>query len=410
MQDERGADPPDRRKAKPCRLCEERHWNVFEKTPESDDWYARVWHKSRVVKKKVGPHGLARKVAKKWEVQIAEGKFFPQALTPTDEPLKAAINAYLDRRSDLGDDWHRVADWWLAQPEVKASTTVRDFAVSLAAIEAIKKRRTATNAASTWNKAVAFLHAFYEDYEDRRRKSQPDAVPVQNPMKKMRATEQNVRVRFLTDDEEHRLLANLPDPVDQAIVLAALHSGARRGNIFAWEWTRDVRLETRRVRTWHYKGRTKGLHERWLPINGALLKLLRDLPSRLRSRWAFPNANGTGPMDPKNWYRRTFKPAAHAAAEGKTAEEKKTDPIYSFRFHDLRHTTASRLRQRGVPIEDVAEALGHADTRVTQRYAHIAPGRLDAVMELLVAPATDPRTDPSAVEANTASGTRSARA
>ena len=403
-----GAGPPGRRRARPCRLCAETHWNVYEKQADSGVWYARVWHKGRVVKKKAGPHALAKKVAKKWEVDIAEGKFFPQAIALTEDPLKKAIAAYLDRRTDLGSDWKSVADWWLAQPELKASTTVRDFAISLDAIEAIKKRRVTTSAASTWNKAVAFLHAFYEDYETRRRKTAPTTPPVQNPMKKMRATENNQRVRWLTDDEEARLLAKLPSPADQAIVLAALHSGARRGNIFAWEWRRDVNLDTRRVRTWHRKGRTKVLHEKWLPINSALLKLLRELPSRLRSEWVFPNAYGTGPIDAKNWYRRVFLPARKAAG------------IENFHFHDLRHTTGSRLRHRGVPLEDVAEALGHADTRVTQRYAHMAPGRMDDVMEILARPAsestnrpdagsvadpdrslTDPRTDPGVDQVNT---------
>ena len=157
---------------------------------------------------------------------------------------------------------------------------------------------------------------------------------------------------------------------------------------------------------------------RWRPTLPGTAILLRGFPSRLRFRWVFPNANGTGPIDPKNWYRRTFKAAVRKAATSKS------DPILDFRFHDLRHTTASRLRHLGVPIEDVAEALGHSDTRVTQRYAHIAPGRMDAVMELLASRATcpagpsgdssesttDPRTDPSADQANTARDERSATA
>lgn len=44
--------------------------------------------------------------------------------------------------------------------------------------------------------------------------------------------------------------------------------------------------------------------------------------------------------------------------------------IENFRFHDLRHTFATRLSQAGVDLYKVAKLLGHKDIRVTQRYAH----------------------------------------
>jgi len=44
--------------------------------------------------------------------------------------------------------------------------------------------------------------------------------------------------------------------------------------------------------------------------------------------------------------------------------------IENFRFHDLRHTFATRLSQLGVDLYKVAKLLGHKDIRVTQRYAH----------------------------------------
>lgn len=56
--------------------------------------------------------------------------------------------------------------------------------------------------------------------------------------------------------------------------------------------------------------------------------------------------------------------------------------------HTLRHTCASRLVQRGVSIYKVQKFLGHADIRMTERYAHLAPSDLDeAVTALEPAPA-----------------------
>jgi integrase len=43
-------------------------------------------------------------------------------------------------------------------------------------------------------------------------------------------------------------------------------------------------------------------------------------------------------------------------------------------FHVLRHTHASALAMRGVPLAVIAKQLGHADTRMTEKhYAHLAP-------------------------------------
>jgi site-specific recombinase XerC len=57
--------------------------------------------------------------------------------------------------------------------------------------------------------------------------------------------------------------------------------------------------------------------------------------------------------------------------------------IDNFHFHDLRHTFASYLRQRGVDLHTIQKLLGHKDGRMTQRYAHLCVDNLrDAVSVL----------------------------
>jgi len=57
--------------------------------------------------------------------------------------------------------------------------------------------------------------------------------------------------------------------------------------------------------------------------------------------------------------------------------------IEDFRYHDLRHCYASWSRQAGVDLDTLADLLGHKDTRMTRRYAHITPAHLRGAVELL---------------------------
>ncbi len=50
------------------------------------------------------------------------------------------------------------------------------------------------------------------------------------------------------------------------------------------------------------------------------------------------------------------------------------------RFHDLRHTFATRLAAKGVPLRHIQEWLGHADSKTTQIYAHYAPSEHEVAM------------------------------
>lgn len=63
------------------------------------------------------------------------------------------------------------------------------------------------------------------------------------------------------------------------------------------------------------------------------------------------------------------------------------------RFHDLRHTFASRLATAGVPLQVIARALGHASTRTTERYARPGGETVDLVRAALD---TKPSTAPAA--------------
>jgi integrase len=172
-------------------------------------------------------------------------------------------------------------------------------------------------------------------------------------------------VRFLTDEEEARLAAELP-AADWGLVTVALHTGLRQGEQFTLRWE-HVDFGTGILTV----PRAKSGEARRVPMNDTVRTLLGALPSRLRSSWVFPSTTGSTPLDTQNFLNRSFLPALRRAG------------IADFHWHDLRHTFASRLVMKGADLRTVQELLGHKTLAMTLRYAHLSPAhQLDAVQRL----------------------------
>ena len=94
---------------------------------------------------------------------------------------------------------------------------------------------------------------------------------------------------------------------------------------------------------------------------------LSRFPRRLGSDYVFLGKTG----EPLKGIRRSWQRAVkEAGIEGVT-------------FHTLRHTAASYLVMGGVDLRTVQEILGHADIRVTMRYAHLSPAHKAAAVQKL---------------------------
>jgi integrase len=188
----------------------------------------------------------------------------------------------------------------------------------------------------------------------------------ENPVRRVSMEkEHNQRDRWLTDQEETRILEACPVWLRE-IVTFALHTGMRMGEILSLTWE-GVDLFRKTVTVF----RSKNGERRTIPVNQTVLDLLKG---KVRVRPLKTNlvfcSKAMTPIEGGH-LRRAFRAALKAAS------------VANFRFHDLRHTFATRLVQAGIDLYKVQRLLGHKSGLMTQRYAHHWPESLRDGVEIL---------------------------
>ena len=187
-------------------------------------------------------------------------------------------------------------------------------------------------------------------------------------------TEPAGRVRELTDDEEARLFEELREDFHPLIEFA-LMTGVRRRNAITLTWS-QVDYGTEQI-TFRIKSKRPGGDVHIVPITSTLLALLARLRAHhpiyvftyvcKRSR-GMRRMGERYPFSQSGW-RREWQRALDAAG------------IEDFRFHDLRHTAATRMLRATGNLKVTQQYLGHADIASTARYAHATTADVRDAME-----------------------------
>jgi integrase len=184
------------------------------------------------------------------------------------------------------------------------------------------------------------------------------------------------RVRFLCEDttspdgktlegERTRMLRacqGSSNPYLYPVVVLALSTGMRQGEIMGLKWD-DVDLHQGRI-TLH---ETKNGERRVVPLVGKALELLKEHGKvrRIDTPLVFPGrVKATKPIDLRAPWVAALKEAG----------------IEDFRFHDLRHSTASYLAMNGASLAEIAEVLGHKTLQMVKRYAHLSEAHTAGVV------------------------------
>lgn len=192
-----------------------------------------------------------------------------------------------------------------------------------------------------------------------------------SPLEMPKVKIDNKRLRYLTLEEEKRLLDALNPMADincrptyedrpyeenrkrhdnYELVVMLLDTGARYGEIANITWDR-IDMGNRVINLW----RPKVKNESVIYMTTRVYQILKRRLVEKRSEYLFTNNKGG--------------PRGHTSKGIKNALVKAG--LNDVTIHDLRHTCASRLIQNGMSLYEVSNILGHVDVQTTQRYAHL---------------------------------------
>ena len=196
-----------------------------------------------------------------------------------------------------------------------------------------------------------------------------------NPFSRVKLVQvRNGKTRFLSMEEEARLLDKL-GPVYAPWARLSILTGMRLGAQFRLRWA-DVDLDRGLITL----PETKAGKVQFVRLNEEAREILRtrqiqQMNRNIVSPFVYPSETLSTPLDQRNFYARTFRPAVvEAKFDG--------DGVG---WHTLRHTFASRLAMSGKTEGTIAALMRHSTTALVRRYAHLSPSYLHAAVEAVAA-------------------------
>ncbi len=187
--------------------------------------------------------------------------------------------------------------------------------------------------------------------------------------------------RVLSFEEEEKLLAACEGPELRgraphlkAIILVALYTGLRRGEILRLRWA-DIDFDNNLLIV--RRSKTAAGQGRRVNLNTVLRELLWTLRQKAESEWIFPSPDRFQEPDKAAKHIRDIKHAFGQAL--------KLAGVTPITFHQLRHTFCTRLANAGVPLPVIQDLAGHASILMTRRYTHPGNELKQKAVELLLA-------------------------
>jgi len=305
-----------------------------------------------------------REATRWWAAEIAKievGTWFESA--PKVITVGKAFDLYRKHAKVHQRSYERYAEPQLVVLERLLSRDTPLAKVTVTRVEEIQALRATTRKPATVDRGLAVLRAVFNWLIDRGHFNFNPVSKVQffNP--------NNERVRYLNDDERAQLLRAAdkgPWYLRPAIEIAE-NTGLRRANLLSLAKS-QTDFVTRTIRITD----TKNGETLAIPMNDRVVEILRDLAKRnLESPFYFPHGEDKYKGEALRNLKKSFRTALKEAK------------ITDFKWHDLRHSFASRLVMGGVDLLSVQKLLGHRSARMTERYAHLSPEHLTSQIRVL---------------------------
>ena len=303
---------------------------------------------------------LAETVLKKRKVQIAEGKFLDiqkQHKIKFSDLVDLYVEGYakINRKS-----WKDCLTGQLNRLKNEFGEKYL-YEITSYDVEKFKEKCVKEVSPATVNRALAILRAIFN------KGIEWNKFEGKNPVIGIKFYKEQSRLRFLEKEEIKTLLDNATDYL-KPIIIIALNTGMRRGEILNLKW-HDIDIKREIV----YLYDTKNGEKREIRMN----KIVKDTIIKIKKH----------PNSPYVFYNRNGKPykCIRTAFNNLCKKLKITD----FRFHDLRHTFASHLVMSGVDLNTVRELLGHKSLEMTLRYSHLSPDHKKRALDVLAQQMSD---------------------
>ncbi|PIQ88729.1 MAG: hypothetical protein COV72_06610 [Candidatus Omnitrophica bacterium CG11_big_fil_rev_8_21_14_0_20_42_13] len=322
---------------------------------KGEDYWIDYYALGKRKREKIGASKvLAENVLRKRKLQIAENRFLD---IKKEEKIKFEefADEYLELHCKVNNkSWHK-SDYFNLRKlksyfagrylyEITPKDIERYKAESLKSVTKATVNRVLNCLSSLYNRAIEWGKA------------------ANNPMRTVKLFKaENKRLRYLEKEEIVKLLANCSNHL-RPIVIVALNTGMRKGEIFGLKWY-DVDFERGIIHLLN----TKNGEKREVPMNEQAKTALIKVRKHPQSAYIFSNKDGR----PYTAVRKSFFTALKNAG------------IINFRFHDLRHTFASHLVMSGVDLNTVRELLGHKSLEMTLRYSHLSPDHKKRAVDIL---------------------------
>ncbi len=322
---------------------------------KGDNWYIDYYFKGKRKRKKVGPSKkLAMQVLKDVQVKLAKGEYLGvyDEKKITFEDMTRQYLAY-SKTNKAASSYNR--DRYSIRRLLSAFKGKYIFEITPSMVEKYKAERLKEVTPATINRELSCLKHMY-------------TVAIEwgylntNPTKSVKKLKEPPgRLRYLNPSEADALIEACPDHI-RSIVVTALNTGMRKGEILNLKWS-QIDMENKTIALTD----TKNNEARIVPINQTLNRLLVELSQGSNGEYVFSHGNGHPRKDVRTGFNASLEKAG----------------IRDFRFHDLRHTFGSHMVMQGVDLKTVQQIMGHKDIKMTMRYAHLAPRHVQETVQKL---------------------------